>query len=243
MIAEAIRWILKLDGRVLIKPRYHWGVDPFADIRRFAGALNIEVKSFFDVGAHEGETAIRALVELPGSTVVSFEPHPATFARLCSKMRRANGFVAVNSAVGNVFSDVMMTEYSFTKMNSLIENAPTAIRYGNQGTQIAVKCTTLDLYCKENQVASIDVLKIDTEGFDLIVLEGATELLKRRAIRFIYVEFNDLEPLVGAIGGALLPIDSFLRPFGFRFATSYLDSAQTEGKLFFSSNALFVLQP
>jgi hypothetical protein len=57
------------------------------------------------------------------------------------------------------------------------------------------------------------------------------------------VEFNDLQPREAVTGGALLPIDSLLRSFGFRFINTYVDNVGVQGQLFVTSNALFMLQP
>ena len=61
----------------------------------------------------------------------------------------------------------------------------------------------MDTFCSENTIDRVDLLKIDTEGFDLIVLQGGISMFKRRAIKFIYVEYNDLQPKEGVVGGAL----------------------------------------
>jgi hypothetical protein len=88
---------------------------------------------------------------------------------------------------------------------------------------------------------SVGVLKIDTEGFELEVLRGGQGLLARRAVKFIYVEFNDLQPGDHTFGGALLPIDGILRHHGYRFIATYNDSIVTQGEVFVVSNALFAL--
>ena len=45
-------------------------------------------------------------------------------------------------------------------------------------TSIKVKTETLDNYCQLNGIKNIDVLKIDTEGSELNVLNGANDILK-----------------------------------------------------------------
>jgi hypothetical protein len=42
-----------------------------------------------------------------------------------------------------------------------------------------------------NQVECINTLKIDTEGCDLEVLKGASQMRELASIKFTYVEFND----------------------------------------------------
>jgi hypothetical protein len=50
--------------------------------------------------------------------------------------------------------------------------------------------TTVDRYCTENEVAGIDLLKLDVEGHELDVLDGAAGMLSERRIRLIAFEFG-----------------------------------------------------
>ena len=134
-----------------------------------------------------------------------------------------------------------MHTYETPTINSLLPNARFPIRFGMQSSPITVKCTTIDLFCAERKIKKIDVLKIDTEGFDLEVLKGADAMLKRGVISFVYFEFNDIQPGENSAGGALDPIDAFLRRYQYRFIASYNDYIITDGDLFAVSNALYAL--
>ena len=101
----------------------------------------------------------------------------------------------------------------------------------------------LDAYCAENKIKRVDVLKIDAEGFDFTVLQRSSVMLQKHAIKFIYFEFNDLQPKEGTFGGALMPIDALLRSHGYRFVASYNNHIATDGEMFSVSNALFALPP
>jgi hypothetical protein len=56
---------------------------------------------------------------------------------------------------------------------------------------------TLDNFCKSEEIESIDILKTDTEGYDLEVLKGAENLLNNNAIKFVLAEVgfnkNDIQ--------------------------------------------------
>jgi hypothetical protein len=52
--------------------------------------------------------------------------------------------------------------------------------------------TTLDRFAEVEDIHVIDLLKIDTEGTELYVLKGAMRLLKKKRIRFIQFEFNEM---------------------------------------------------
>ena len=50
-----------------------------------------------------------------------------------------------------------------------------------------VRTDTIDNFCKEQSIDSIDILKIDTEGSEIEVLEGAKNMLKKTNIILIEV--------------------------------------------------------
>jgi len=53
-----------------------------------------------------------------------------------------------------------------------------------------IKTTTVDVYCAENDITEIHLLKLDIEGAELGALEGARRMLDRRAIKCISFEFG-----------------------------------------------------
>ena len=58
-------------------------------------------------------------------------------------------------------------------------------------SEMIVKTQTLDNFCIEKKISSIDVLKIDTEGNELNVLKGAVKLLGQNKINIIYTEISE----------------------------------------------------
>lgn len=57
-------------------------------------------------------------------------------------------------------------------------------------SNIKSKIDTLDSFSKENKIDHINFLKIDTQGYNAKVLEGAKSLIKNNAIDFIYTEIT-----------------------------------------------------
>ena len=55
------------------------------------------------------------------------------------------------------------------------------------GTEV-VDVDTIDLFCADNAIDCIDLLKIDVEGFEPQVLAGADRMLRESKIRFVYAE-------------------------------------------------------
>lgn len=82
----------------------------------------------------------------------------------------------------------------------------------NTDFTIEIETTTLDTFCQEEGIDSIDFLQIDVQGADLDVLQGASEVLKRGVLGIqIEVEFSPLylnQPLFA-------DVDTYLRNIGF----------------------------
>jgi FkbM family methyltransferase len=242
LLAKSVRRALAHYGQDVI-PRTRFGYDVYLDIQRLARAWGWSVELFLDVGANNGSTTLQALIRFPNVRVVAFEPHPATFSRLTERVGNRSDVRLVNLALGAEGGERTMFVYDSSILNSLVPNAQFAVRFGKTAVPIVVPCSTVDLFCSEHSIAQIDVLKIDTEGLDFEVLSGARTMMDRGAIRFVYVEFNDIHPSSGRAGGALAPMDRLIRPYGFRFIASYNDYVVTDGELFVVSNALFARPP
>ena len=56
--------------------------------------------------------------------------------------------------------------------------------------QESISITTVDEFCRKNDIAHINFLKLDIEGHELYCLEGAVEMMKNRNIDFIQFEFG-----------------------------------------------------
>ena len=52
-----------------------------------------------------------------------------------------------------------------------------------------VNVVTIDNFWKKNNIKNIDLLKIDTEGHEAEVLEGANKMLQKK-IKYILIEFH-----------------------------------------------------
>ena len=159
-----------------------------------------------DVGAFIGlyTIAFAKRVGRQGS-VIAFEPSPQNCA-LLEKHIQLNAVTAwtkaVQAAVGASAGTIRLEEKSI--QSSVIESST--------GTGLPVNCVTLDEHfagCR------LDLLKVDVEGFEQRVLEGAAQLLsdKSRAPHHIFVEVHPYAwPAAGASSGAILGL---LRQFGY----------------------------
>ncbi len=92
---------------------------------------------------------------------------------------------------------------------------------------IEANVTTGDTYCRDNGIEEIDLLKIDTEGKELDVLRGFSELLGARHVRMVQFEyglgsvytkdllrdFNEYFAARGYVVGKVFPRSVDFRPY------------------------------
>jgi FkbM family methyltransferase len=242
---QITRFILSRLGYVLWKRQFlRFGISPFIDIARLNSAWGRPLKVIFDVGANVGQFAIEARQDLPDAKIYSFEPHPLTFEKFV-KSNTDKLIFPYSLALSDKDGEVTFYEYACegdgTQINSLVPDARFPTRFGHKSREIKVRSSTIDHFCETLNIDQIDFLKIDVEGGELAVLKGSTRMLTRERIMAVYMEFNDLEPMPGATGGALAPIARYLRDFGLRYACTYTDRLLHENELHVVANALFVL--
>ncbi|MGC1295626.1 MAG: FkbM family methyltransferase, partial [Alloacidobacterium sp.] len=109
-IVGSIKSVLVRQGLVLVSAS-RFGSYPLMDVKRLAAEWNYPVNTIFDVGANEGESTLEALNKFPKARVVSFEPHPTTFATLMAKVGGNPRFKGFNFALGTDVGEVEMIEY------------------------------------------------------------------------------------------------------------------------------------
>ena len=169
-------------------------------VARYAGAVTTVV----DCGANVGEwsAALLAAFERTERTgelhLHCFEPSAPTFEALSANLAPHGGDrtsirlvrQALSARAGEATLHVVHEEAG---SNSLVPGAAgsgaTDATDASAATEI-VETTTLTEYARELGLERIDLLKIDVEGHDVEVLEGASGLLEAGAVEAIQFEYN-----------------------------------------------------
>lgn len=142
--------------------------------------LSTSARTIFDIGSNSGLFALLAKVYHPDATVVAFEPQPNVFKVLRTN-NRINGFDihCNNIALSHEEGDVPFYNYgaaAFTTENTTAGSLNKRWRPDGQ-TSISVKAKELRTYITENNIQTIDLMKIDVETFEYEVLSGYGEYL------------------------------------------------------------------
>jgi FkbM family methyltransferase len=158
--------------------------------------LEGRASSILDVGAHVGETALRFAEVFPNARIFSFEPDPKNFDRLIANTRNVPAIVPVKKAVAEQVGAAKLYRTRFDQAHSLLPPRNDAAEFLSVPDLLApeetetVETVTIDDFCRARELSHVDVLKIDAQGAELAILQGAEDLLKRRAASLIHVEVN-----------------------------------------------------
>lgn len=161
--------------------------------RLMASLRTYQIDLVIDVGANDGQFSLELRAGGYSGQIVSVEPMTSAHARL-SKVSQADvgwhvhsrcavgdrtGLIDLNIAGNSVSSSVLPMLASHSKA------APESIYQGKE----SVPLTTLDLIVpKYIGQASAPLLKIDTQGYEWQVLDGAKEILPM--VRGILIEMS-----------------------------------------------------
>ena len=152
-----------------------------------------------DIGANIGQmTTLMSHRAGPRGKVISFDPHPQVFKVLSENVQRlesnpANAPVELhNLALSDREGEAQLDLGSgWAQNNGLARLAdPNAATAANTANFLKVTVTTLDRLIGPTQ--KIAFCKLDVEGHEMKVLQGATALLEQHRIRDIL--FEDLGP-------------------------------------------------
>jgi FkbM family methyltransferase len=156
------------------------------------------IRTLIDVGAN---VVVYGFEQLPKSVrYVAFEPNPETFAQLEGN-QYPKRVKLLNLALGATSKTIKL--YDFADNSTLKPTQPTATLastnravieqlHGQPSKAYTVQQTTLDSFVITNKVAHVDLLKIDVEGYELAVLQGAQNLLAKHKVDLIQFEFNEM---------------------------------------------------
>lgn len=148
--------------------------------------LNKKNPTLFDVGANSGQTIDELLRLFPEPHIHAFEPGLQAFEAL--RRRHARNAKLNNFGLGSSVQELDFFESKSTDMSSFLPIGEDG--WGREGEHKTVTISTIDSYCDMHGINHIDLLKTDTQGFDLEVLKGARLMFKKRAVSLICTEIN-----------------------------------------------------
>ncbi len=144
--------------------------------RRAEGFSGRRVKTVVDIGANEGFYSLAVGMNNPSARILAVEPNPQV-CRLLEINKRKNGcaFETRNCAVTETTGTVVLSTYPHVgtvSSRNIMGLGQTWIRPDKVSSFTVPSITLPELFRKEGLV-HVDLLKIDVEGDEAALLEGA----------------------------------------------------------------------
>lgn len=154
----------------------------------FAGEKNLVV---FDVGAYVGDITAAYVETFPQAMLYCFEPFPDSFKEL-SRLADCKAIKPFQIALSDRNGKAKLWVNTDRSCNSIFSRPIAGAKYYSESSrnigQIEVKTQTLDTFCDTEDIAEIDILKLDVEGAELKVLNGLSRRLRDKRIKLIFTE-------------------------------------------------------
>ena len=147
----------------------------------------------FDVGAHHGLTAREFRAFFPASCIHCFEPFPESFEILARTTSSDSFIINHNFGISNENKKLAFHSNESSATNSILSTDSRGSMTWGKGlleTKEIVQADfrSLDSFAQEYSIPHINILKLDVQGAEHLVLEGARSLCEQKMIDLIYME-------------------------------------------------------
>ncbi len=144
----------------------------------------------FDVGANVGIMALQFSRLVPEGKVYAFEPTHYAFQRLQKNL-------SLNPSIQNITpiqtfisrqstSDHQLKAYASWKVDRSKAKDTHPVHGGTAMSAEKVGAISLDDFCRKEKISRLDFIKIDTDGYEMEVLAGASRCIARFRPQIIF---------------------------------------------------------
>jgi len=169
-----------------------------------------KINVFFDVGGHKGESIDFFLKNLKIKNIYSFEASPINFDKLNKKIsvykkrfKETNIYIEnialgsevkkatlkqFNESSSSTFSEIDENSSYFKKKHRFLNRRKKKNFYEN----IDISIYPLADYLIKKKILDVDFLKIDTEGYELDILKGLKNDIKKIKIIFFEHHYDNM---------------------------------------------------
>ncbi|MFN3998546.1 FkbM family methyltransferase [Algoriphagus sp.] len=159
------------------------GIDLWIDLEN---KIQIPLLTVFDIGANVGSFSEAMIQNHPNAKIFVFEPVQSTYENLVKNLGNISNVNFNKIALGDTEEKVMINFYE--EENSVLNSLNPLAMNPECGKKEEIEVQRGDEFCIRHNITHINLLKIDTEGFELNVLSGFSNMLKTNSIDLIYLE-------------------------------------------------------
>ena len=168
------------------------------------------LNTIFDIGAHKGESINFFLNYFNVLKIISFEASPENYEKLYLKLPsfvkkfKDTKIIIENIGLGfkegiydfNQLEETSSSTFNEINMNSNYYKKKSKILnfFSKKKSQkiIHINIITLDKYMSENNIENIDLIKIDTEGFEFDVIKGLNSKINNVKLIIFEHHYDDM---------------------------------------------------
>lgn len=177
------------------------GRDPYSN-RLLRALRHGSIDTVLDIGANVGQFARLLRASGFGGTIISVEPLVDAYVQLERRARRDKKWHTIHSAVGfergTAQINVSANSYSSSLLTMTREHQDVAPKSRVIGTQEVEVVTVADLVTALGVAPERTLLKVDTQGYEQQVIDGAGPLIDAFAavqLELSFVELYEGQPL------------------------------------------------
>ena len=184
-----------------------------------------KMSTFLDVGSHHGETIKTFKKNFIIENILAFEPSKINFKILEKNYRDEHSVKLFNIAIGEKRGKINLQQHYDSESSTIVQIDQNTNYYKKKNFYLnflnikknkldlqQVEIDRLDNILKNEKIKLVDILKIDTEGYDFHVIKSMGDLLKN--VKFIYFEHHFHKMLKK--GYNFKDVNSFLKSKNFR---------------------------
>jgi FkbM family methyltransferase len=163
--------------------------------RKWQWVRRHNIATVFDVGANVGQFSAAIFSVLPEARVYAFEPLSDCYKLLCRKFQGNAKFKAFNVALSNTNGEAQIHCNAFSPSSSLLQMAELhqqAFPYAAATTLETVQTRTLSSLVDDLVLKPEILIKVDVQGYEAKVLEGAESLIDHIRVAIIETSFHEL---------------------------------------------------
>ncbi|MBS0628577.1 MAG: FkbM family methyltransferase [Verrucomicrobia bacterium] len=151
-----------------------------------------------EAGTYDGQDTVELSKLLPEAQIYTFEPVPELFNKSAKRLESFNNIKIYNHALsdktgkGTMYLSEQKGAAGIVSMSSSLLAPKEHLIYSPDTlfkNTIEVSTTTIDNWAEENNISTIDVLKLDIQGNELNVLMASPKILSTVKAVLIEVEF------------------------------------------------------
>jgi len=211
--------------------------------------INVSQPLIFDVGANQGQSIERFKTIFSDCLIHCFEPIVEECKKIKEKYLGDNLVILNNVGLSNTNESLELNITSRSGLSSFkkpnLKSEWAEQRSASLGISKEdfikktekINCIKLDDYCEKNNIEKINILKIDTQGYEDKVLQGGAKLLNNKKIDLIQVEIIHSENYENPLN--IYDVEKNLIPNGYKlFAVSNGGNLNTD--IIFQQDYIYV---